>query len=268
MTQKFDAEKIGGQEAEFSSSYTVEMKDSEFASFVSKELTRLQADAAVGESEDEDESYTRYLEDIRNNFSQLSVPTLAKKAKPERMVFGFSELSGRMVGFDRRRTNSADPESQEYSEKEFQTTQKLYLESARRMFPQVKAETAPIEIKNLLEAIAHLEKTGMTLAWDSYKTPSSMELMQMLEKDPKKLLDFLNDSVLPIAEKMQERAFPAFYGTGKETTNIIQGLANLVEPMYRAILLKNELERKMYGNENHTASEKGQIDALKEKIKG
>lgn len=249
--------------AKFSSSYKENgLNDKEYGSFVSKEMKRLVESAAVGESSDEEYPYSVYLTQVEQQLSKLSNPKVAEKVSPLEMSTAFSELLGNMSIYDQGR-KSSDPVSAEAAEEQYKISKKLLHESVRRAFPEYTMPEDATQTKQILESVDRAVKAEFFTG--HFDVAPGAQLKEWMQNKPDQMLGYL-ESVLQVGEHMKNKAFANFSSDdGKAVQESMVRLAKLSEGLYRLSLLKDEMERRVYGQSGHTAVEKGKIDDLKRK---
>jgi hypothetical protein len=203
-----------------------------------------------------------FLAAEQEGLEKLANPETAGKMEPKDVAMPLGDLAGAMSARNPESpaNRTGDAAADAASQKEHDQTKKVFMESAAKIFPNVKIDKDDLGF----ELAQTSEK--MSLVADAYYVPDARpeDLRQMLEKDPEKLAGKLDGILAKTGELMQVRAKMNFDVNDEQKREEMNAhLAAGAEMYYKLQLLRDALREKQYGRKDIPVHEQEQVDTMR-----
>lgn len=223
------------------------------------------------ERDQDDVAFEAFLSEQKASLEKVANVKRLEKMQPKDASLALADIMGTMATYN---TESGHvnhiyknaPELEMSDEKEYLDAEKVFMESCKKIFPEITVQDIGPTIEEVMEKIDGLGYGVYSGDLSDYKT--------LLKEDPKKLMEGINDFLYFAGNGLRTMALGKFKdfinddireeNDSLETTE--EKLAIAAEAVYKLQLVKRQLIKSIYGRENTTPSERKEIDAGRAKI--
>lgn len=231
--------------------------------------------AKSSDKENEDDAIQeQFLNDQKASLEKMSSAKSLEKMQPKNISLALSEIAGNMALHNPESGHvnhlyEKSPEFEEPDEKEHLDSEKVFMESCKKIFPETEAEDMSDSIEEILTAIEGLDYGIYT------EDLANLDHKKLLQENPAKLLEGINDFLYFTGQMVKWRAFNKFKDfmnndirEGDDSLDTTEEkLATANNAIYKLQLVKNQLIKRIYGREDITPGERKTIDQAKRNLK-
>lgn len=236
------------------------------------------------EMNDSDVMLEQFLIEQQNTLSKLAHPEKIKKMQPTDVSFALAELSGTMARTnpESRYVNNTDKNLTEelIQEREdvYMETRKLYMESCKKMFPELEAGLIPSQLPRIIREIKKVDLFDLDGRGENPHIREEdfriSDIQKLLKENPKELLKRIDEALYWIGSQMQDSAYGRFeaFQTNEEGGEMEavekeeKRLGTLAGPVYKLQLIKDEILMKIYGRSDMRPSERMKFDKVRSRL--
>ena len=150
------------------------------------------------------------------------------------------------------------------SAKAYESQKQVFMSAAVKVFPDVKAPTIHLtdqRVRGIAESFASLDNTHLQLLKDYIDPIKSASSLR--QGNPKELVDRLDKAIDAIS-----RGVGSIVIAGGLSEAVEKELAVTLKSMYELQLLRDDLQKGLYGRSDITSADAEEVDDLRDKIMG
>lgn len=233
--------------------------DTQYARKAREYFNNLQEDAKA------DPEFVEFLAQANKEVSLLSQDRNIEKtqAQPKEVSIALGELAGNMhvnnVVFEERLTGDLKQDAE--SEKRYLETKKLFMETGAKVF--LNADSDISKLVTVLGKFKDLDLVGVFVGF------TAAEIQKAARENPREAAKQLDEIIDQAGSVMKTAAWEAYKveDPAMAEKNKKQ-IAIVAEAVYNLQLMRDGLQKKIYGREDLSPSEARKIDTTRQEIKG
>jgi hypothetical protein len=244
---------------------------SEYGGLVSKyfnERRRIADLTDAGDTELFD--HDAFLAEEQRSLEKLSNPETGARMEPKDVAVALGDLAGSMGSMNPELPGNAtgEAETDKETERAYGETKKVFMESAKRVFPSVAVDEKnlgtdlKLTVERLTREVDPTARIGKDLAMPELK---GEDIERMMESDPRGLASKIDTILAETGDLMQMRSRMNFNtGDAAERGELAEGARWL----YKLQLIRDRLQERMYDGKMVTASAAKEIERLRSGLAG
>lgn len=242
--------------------------DTAYAGTVSRFFNEKRKVADVTEAQDTQYfDYDSFLASEQQSLEKLANPETAKAMRPKDVAMAMGDLAGEMAAKnpDRAGNVTGDPKIDGENATAYGDAKKVFMTAAEKAFPHVTydAKTFGVELEHASRMLREESDASFIPEMEPGK------LQEMYDKDPKALAKKLDEVLAKSGDLMRMRSRMNFDNKDpKRQEEANAHLAAGAEQLYKLQRMRDDLQEKMYGRKDVTASEAKLIDASRAAFAG